>query len=220
MDCGALDRHDSHLEVAKMSAEEITSAIPTDDLKLIRSMGTTTVGEYFKFWQNLGLHKNKDFYAYGERNELVGRKCGEKLVQQQIRALKVSTVRGKIDDLDGNILEEFPEEKTKKRAREDSESSFPLCVPSPLDRKHILPKMTSLPFDGTPTTKKKRRCLSPPGSLNRASHRPVLSQSQAFTPDRPPLYLNLFTPTREPSLSQASLGELPLSNLKDPKNYE
>jgi hypothetical protein len=95
------------------------------------------------------------------------KKLNEDQVQQRKRALKVSTVHGNIDDLDGNVRKYFPEEETKKRSREDGEKSYALCVASPLDRKHILPKMSSLAFDGsTPSAKKKRRRLSHIGSHN------------------------------------------------------
>jgi hypothetical protein len=184
--------------------------------------------------KNLGLYKNEEFYAYGEVNELAKRKKNETPAEMQIRVVKVSTVSGDIASLDGNVLEAYrdiiqAEEIKKKRGREDSEisgSSF-LCVPSPLNEKIL--KMSSLTYDGsTPSAKKKRRRLSHIGSQNSASRGPVLSQNQVFTPVKP-LYLNqsqVFTPDKPRfaspriSLSQSSYGDVSVSNLKDPKNYE
>ena len=217
MDAGALNQQDSHLLVAEMSAKEILRLIPTNDLLLINSMSVKTCGKYFTSLKNLGLHKNKEFYAPGEENELACRKIYETLDPMRLRAVKATTVKGEIDSLSENVLQVYRpmmqvEELKKKRARKDDEisgSSFPLCVPSPLNKTNIL-KISSLTFDGSTPNAKKRRRLSPPGSLNRASHGPVLSQNQVFTPDRP-LYQNLFTP---PGIS------LSKSSLKDPNNYE
>jgi hypothetical protein len=226
MNAGALDQKDSHLLVAEMSAKEILGLIPTNDLLLINSMSVKKCGKYLTSLKNLGLHKNKEFYAPGEANELVSRKEREKLDQMKIRALKATTVTGKIDSLPENVLQVYRpmmqlEQLKKKRARKDDEisgSPFPLCVPSPLNKTNIL-KISSLTFDGSTPNAKKRRRLSPPGSLNRASHGLVLSQNQVFTPDRP-LYQNLFTSASGPSLSQSSFGDVSVSNLKDPENYE
>lgn len=234
MDCGALAKNDSHLVVAQMSAKEIRGHIPSNDLIRLKSMSRDTKAKYFTSMKNLGLYKNEEFYAYGEVNELAKQKFHETNAEMQIRVVKVSTVSGDIASLDGNVLEAYrdiiqAEEIKKKRGREDSEisgSSF-LCVPSPLNE-NIL-KMSSLTYDGsTPSAKKKRRRLSHIGSQNSASHGPVLSQYQVFTPDKP-LYLNqsqVFTPDKPRfaspriSLSQASFGDVSVSNLKDPKNYE
>ena len=138
----------------------------------------------------------------------------------RVRALKAATVLGDIssNSVNDNVLRAFGEvfqtANDQNLNRESSVSSFRPFTPSPVRKK----RSSSLALGSatnTPAGLKKMRRLSPLQSLSNTP--PGHSLNQSFTPDKS-LYSSQshrFTPRPGLSLSQASFGDVSVSNLKE-----